>query len=72
MKARRLARLKPETSAFHIRSSLYDLSVTSFKNYTPHTLQNLGRCPRSRVLTKISFGRFFPGFRRSVCRVCCR
>lgn len=27
---------------FHIRSSLYDLSVTSFKNYTPRTLQNQG------------------------------
>jgi len=42
VKVRSLVQLKPETSAFHIRSSLYDLSVTSFKNYTPRTLQNQG------------------------------
>jgi cytochrome c2 len=42
LKARALAREKPSVAVSQIRSALYDLSVTSYKNYTPRTPRSNG------------------------------
>jgi cytochrome c2 len=42
VKARAVAKEKPSTAVFQIRSALYDLKVTSYRNYTPRTPRSYG------------------------------